>query len=82
MNELYSYTECALEVFFLEVLFFLNTTSQIQITLVVIAFIPENMPYETPTINPETKDSMAAIRFSVASPNSPPNVTIGVRQAK
>ena len=44
--------------------------------------IPENNPYETPTINPDISDSIEAIRFSVASPSKPPKVTIGVRQAK
>ena len=31
---------------------------------------------------PDTKDSMVAILFSVAWPNSPPNVTMGARHAK
>ena len=31
---------------------------------------------------PETRDSIVAIRFSVASPNRAPKATIGARQAK
>ena len=33
-------------------------------------------------IIPDIRDSIVAIRFSVASPNKPPNATIGARQAK
>lgn len=43
---------------------------------------PEKNPYPIPQTKPETNDSMAAIFFPVASPNKPPNVIIGERQAK
>lgn len=43
---------------------------------------PEKNPYPIPQTNPETKDSMAAIFFPVASLKRPPNVIIGDRQAK
>jgi hypothetical protein len=43
---------------------------------------PANKAYVTPTTAPETKDSIAAMLLPVASPSNPPNVMIGVRQAK
>ncbi len=43
---------------------------------------PENIPNKTPQIIPETRDSMDAMWFLVASPNRPPKVMIGVKQAK
>ena len=48
----------------------------------IVSGWPENSPYVTPTIKPDTKDSIAAILLLVASPSNPPNVMIGVRQAK
>jgi len=48
----------------------------------IVSGCPEKSPYVTPTMNPDTRDSIAAILLSVASPSNPPNVIIGVRQAK
>ena len=48
----------------------------------IVSGCPENNPYVIPTIKPDTKDSIAAILLSVASPSNPPNVIIGVRHAK
>ena len=43
---------------------------------------PAKSPKRTPEINPEIKDSMVAILFSVASPRRPPKATIGAKTAK
>ncbi len=48
----------------------------------MVSGCPENNPYPTPTKNPDIRDSIAAMRFSVASPSKPPKVMIGVRQEK
>lgn len=48
----------------------------------MVSGCPENNPYPTPTKNPDIKDSIAAMRFSVASPSNPPKVMMGVRQEK
>lgn len=48
----------------------------------MVSGCPEAIPQTTPHRKPEQRDSMVPKRFSVASPSRPPNVMMGVKQAK
>ena len=51
------------------------------VRLMIVNGWPEKRPYNTPTTKPPIRVSIAAILFSVASPNSPPKVMKEVRHA-
>ena len=48
----------------------------------MVSGCPEKKPYPIPHTKPETRDSIAAMFFPVASLKRPPKVMIGDRQAK
>jgi hypothetical protein len=59
-----------------------SNTSTGPVEPIIVRGWPENRCQVTPQIAPLIRLSIAAILLLVASPSSPPNVIIGVRQAK